>query len=49
MAPAALTKVIFLREMKGSFYRENITTADDASLPGVPVRGPFTLKAQADL
>ena len=26
--------------------RENITTPDDASIPGVPVRGPFTLKAQ---
>ncbi len=29
--------------------RENITTPDDASIPGVPVRGPFTLKAQADI
>ena len=29
--------------------RENITTPDDASIPGVPVRGPFTLKAQADV
>src|SRR3989344_4427741 len=29
--------------------RENITTPDDASIPGVPVRGPFTLKAQADM
>jgi len=29
--------------------RENITTPEDASIPGVPVRGPFTLKAQADI
>ena len=29
--------------------RENITTPDDASVPGVPVRGPFTLKAQTDI
>ena len=29
--------------------RENITTPDDAPIPGVPVRGPFTLKAQADI
>lgn len=29
--------------------RENITTPDDASIPGVSVRGPFTLKAQADI
>src|SRR3990167_151872 len=29
--------------------RENITTPDDASIPGVPVRGPFTLKVQADI
>lgn len=29
--------------------RENITTPNDASIPGVPVRGPFTLKAQADI
>lgn len=28
---------------------ENITTPDDASIPGVPVRGPFTLKTQADI
>lgn len=28
---------------------ENITTPDDASIPGVPVRGPFTLKAEADI
>lgn len=28
---------------------ENITTPDDASIPGVLVRGPFTLKAQADI
>ena len=28
---------------------ENITTPDDASIPNVPVRGPFTLKAQADI
>ena len=28
---------------------ENITTPDDASIPSVPVRGPFTLKAQADI
>ncbi|MDO8574194.1 MAG: hypothetical protein Q7R86_01035 [bacterium] len=29
--------------------RENITTPEDAAIPGVPVRGPFTLKAQADV
>ncbi len=29
--------------------RENITTPDDASIPGVAVRGPLTLKAQADI
>lgn len=29
--------------------RENITTPDDASISGVPVRGPFTLKSQADI
>ena len=29
--------------------RENITTPDDASVPSVPVRGPFTLKAQVDI
>src|SRR3989344_4851043 len=29
--------------------RENITTPDDASIPDVPVRGPFTLKAQTDI
>ena len=29
--------------------RENITTPDDASIPSVPVHGPFTLKAQADI
>jgi len=29
--------------------RENIITADDSSIPKVPVRGPFTLKAQGDI
>lgn len=29
--------------------RENITTPDDASIPSVSVRGPFTLKAQSDI
>jgi len=29
--------------------RENITTPSDASIPNVPVRGPLTLKAQADI
>ena len=29
--------------------KENITTPDDASIPGVAVRGPFTIKAQADI
>ena len=29
--------------------RENITTPNDASIPGVPVRGPLTLKTQADI
>jgi hypothetical protein len=29
--------------------RENITTPSDASIPNAPVRGPLTLKAQADI
>jgi len=29
--------------------KENITTPDDASIPGILVQGPFTLKAQADI
>ena len=29
--------------------RENIVTPDDASIPNVAVRGPFTLKSQADI
>lgn len=29
--------------------RENIVTPADASIPEKPVRGPFTLKAQADI
>lgn len=29
--------------------RENIVTPDDASIPNVSVRGPFTLYAQADI
>lgn len=29
--------------------QEKIVTPDDASIPGVPVAGPFTLKAQADI
>ncbi len=29
--------------------RENITTPADASIPNTPVRGPFTLKSQADI
>ncbi len=29
--------------------RENIVTPGDASIPKTPVRGPFTLKAQADI
>ncbi|MEK7595148.1 MAG: hypothetical protein AAB443_00950 [Patescibacteria group bacterium] len=28
---------------------ENITTPEDASIPNTPVRGPLTLKAQADI
>lgn len=28
--------------------RENIVTTDDSSIPSVPVRGPLTLKVQAD-
>jgi len=28
--------------------RENITTSKDANIANVPVRGPFTIKAQAD-
>ena len=29
--------------------REQIVTPDDASIPNTPVRGPFTLKSQADI
>lgn len=29
--------------------RENITTTPDSAIPNQPVRGPFTLKAQADI
>lgn len=29
--------------------REKITTPADASIPSAPVRGPFTLKSQADI
>jgi len=29
--------------------KENITTPEDASIPGVPVRWPFTLNAQAKI
>ncbi len=29
--------------------REKIITPADAAIPGVPVRGPWTLKAQADI
>jgi len=29
--------------------RENITTPADASIPNAPVRGPLTLKSQADI
>ncbi len=29
--------------------REKITTPADASIPNTPVRGPFTLKSQADI
>lgn len=29
--------------------REKIVTPDDASIPSVPLKGPFTLKAQADI
>lgn len=29
--------------------RENIVTPEDASIPSAPVRGPMTLKAQADI
>lgn len=29
--------------------RENIVTPSDASIPNTPVRGPFTLKSQADV
>ncbi|MEK7187261.1 MAG: hypothetical protein AAB691_00240 [Patescibacteria group bacterium] len=32
-----------------NIVQENITTPDDASIPGEKVRGPFTLKAQADI
>ena len=29
--------------------REKITTPEDSTIPGMSVRGPFTLKAQADI
>ncbi len=29
--------------------QEKIVTAEDSSIPGVPLRGPLTLKAQADI
>ena len=29
--------------------QEKIVTPDDASIPSTPVRGPFTLKSQADI
>lgn len=29
--------------------REDIVTTEDASIPNTPVRGPFTLKSQADI
>lgn len=32
-----------------SVAREKIVTPADASIPSAPVRGPFTLKAQADI
>lgn len=32
-----------------SVVRENITTSSDASISEIPVRGPFTLKAQSDV
>lgn len=32
-----------------SIARENIVTPADSSIPGKPVRGPLTLKAQADI
>jgi hypothetical protein len=32
-----------------NIVQENITTPADASIPSTPVRGPFTLKAQADI
>jgi len=32
-----------------SISAENITTASDASIPSTQVRGPFTIKAQADV
>lgn len=32
-----------------SVAQENITTPTDASVPSTPVRGPLTLKAQADI
>lgn len=32
-----------------SVARENIITTDDSAIPKTPLRGPFTLKAQADI
>lgn len=32
-----------------NIVRENIVTPEDAAISGKPVRGPFTLKAQADI
>lgn len=46
MASAGLGGVVFIYK---SIARENIKTPDDASIASAPVRGPLTLKAQADI
>ncbi len=45
MITAGIWGIIFTYK---NVTREEITTPADASIPNRPVRGPFTLKAQAD-
>ena len=42
----ALSAIVFTYQ---NVARENIITPADAAIPGAPVRGPFTLKAQSDI
>lgn len=46
MVCAGLWGAIYISQQVSA---EKIITTDDASIPGTPVRGPFTLKAQADV